>query len=262
MNIIIKGLEILREEGIEAFIKKASLYMHSKFRESMHNYLGYIFRFFIAKQFESSVSNIDNVYDALDFAFSFQVLGVSIKPAQVEYEIAKLLEIVAELKPKVVLEIGTAGGGTLFLFTRVADPEAKIISIDLPGGRFGGGYPRWKIPLYKSFSKEGQEIYLIRRDSHNPQTLREVKGILGSEKIDFLFIDGDHTYEGVKRDFEMYSPLVRKGGIIAFHDICPHLLETRCGVSSFWDEIKHKYKYGEIVKDWNQKWAGIGVLYV
>jgi len=38
---------------------------------------------------------------------------------------------------------------------------------------------------------------------------------------DFLFIDGDHTYEGVEGDFEMYSPLVRRGGIIAFHDIVP-----------------------------------------
>ena len=36
---------------------------------------------------------------------------------------------------------------------------------------------------------------------------QEVKRILGSEKVDFIFIDGDHMYEGVKRDFEMHSPL-------------------------------------------------------
>jgi len=75
------------------------------------------------------------------------------------------------------LASGTAGGGTLFLFTRVADPEAKIISIDLPGGPFGGGYPRWKIPLYKSFSRGRQKIYLLRRDSHDPRTLEEVRRI-------------------------------------------------------------------------------------
>jgi predicted O-methyltransferase YrrM len=92
--------------------------------------------------------------------------------------------------------------------------------------------------------------------------LKEVERILGGEKVDFLFVDGDHTYEGVKRDFEMYSPLVRKGGIIAFHDICLHPPETRCEVSKFWNEIKHGYKYVEIVEDWSQKWAGIGVLYV
>jgi cephalosporin hydroxylase len=91
--------------------------------------------------------------------------------------VAKLLEVVAELRPRVVLEIGTAGGGTLFLFTRVADPEAKIISVDLPGGPFGGGYLRWKIPLYKSFSRGRQKIYLLRRDSHDPRTLEEVRRI-------------------------------------------------------------------------------------
>jgi hypothetical protein len=32
---------------------------------------------------------------------------------------------------------------------------------------------------------------------------------LGGERVDFIFIDGDHTYEGVKRDFEMHSPLMR-----------------------------------------------------
>jgi predicted O-methyltransferase YrrM len=262
MRAVERGLEILREEGIGALIKKASSYMLRKSMKSIESSLRYIFSPFIARKFRNLIRNVDNIYDTLDFAFSFQAFGVSIKPAQVEYEIAKLLEIVAELKPKVVLEIGTAGGGTLFLFTRVADPEAKIISIDLPGGPFGGGYPRWKIPLYKSFSKEGQEIYLIRRDSHNPQTLREVKGILGDEKVDFLFIDGDHTYDGVKMDFEMYSPLVKKSGIIALHDICPHPSETGCEIDRFWNEIKHGYKYAEIVEDWSQKWAGIGVLYV
>jgi hypothetical protein len=50
--------------------------------------------------------------------------------------------------------------------------------------------------------------------------------------------------------------------IIAFHDTCLHPPETKCEVSMFWDEVKRKYKYLVIVEDWNQKWAGIGVLYV
>jgi cephalosporin hydroxylase len=261
MRAIERGLEILREEGIRALIKKASSYMLGNSMKSIESFLGYIFSPFIARKFRNFVRNIDNIYDALDFAFSLQVFGVSIKPAQVEHEIAKFLEIVAELRPKVVLEIGTARGGTLFLFTRVADPEAKIISIDLPGGRFGGGYPKWKIPLYLSFSKSGQKIYLIRRDSHNPRTLEEVKRILGGEKVDFLFIDGDHTYDGVRMDFEIYSPLVKKGGIIAFHDIVPGPPEAVGGVPRFWAEIKHKYRCVELVSDWSQNGYGIGVIF-
>lgn len=52
-------------------------------------------------------------------------------------------------------------------------------------------------------------------------------------KIDVLFIDGDHTYEGVKKDWEAWSPFVKKGGIVFFHD-CD---DTSPGVRQLWDEI-------------------------
>ena len=86
-------------------------------------------------------------------------------------------------------------------------------------------------------------------------------------KVDFLFIDADHSYEGVKKDFEIYSPLVRKGGIIAFHDIIPDYYAKRgikpsSGVYKFWNEIKGKYEHLEIIKDRNQDGFGIGVLFI
>jgi len=220
----------------------------------------------IALDLRKKTKRIRTLNELVDLAFNYRPLSfkrLAIRPAQVKEEILKLLRILKGLKPRTILEIGTASGGTLFLFTQVAEPDAIIISIDLPGGPFGGGYPAWKIPLYKSFARyPTQRIYLLRADSHNVNTLRKVKKILGNKLIDFLFIDGDHTYEGVKKDFEMYSPLVRKGGVIAFHDIVEHPPETGCEVNMFWNEIKYNYKYLEIVRDWNQKWAGIGVIYV
>jgi cephalosporin hydroxylase len=259
MDLIKEGLIILREEGLTAFIKRLSSYIFRKFIDLTG--LGYILAPLIIRKFRRAIYNVNSINDSVNFAFSFKYLGVSIKPSQVMYEITRLLELVERLKPKAVLEIGTAGGGTLFLFTRVADPKTTIISIDLPGGPFEGGYPKWKIPLYKSFSKNGQKIYLIRRDSHDPQTLEGVKRILGGEKVGFLFIDGDHTYEGVKMDFEIYSPLVKKGGIIAFHDIVPGPPEAVGGVPRFWAEIKHKYRCVELVNDWSQNGYGIGVIF-
>ena len=208
------------------------------------------------------IKNINNISNAIEFASSFQYLTFSIKLAQVKYEIIKLLEILKDLNPKKILEIGTAGGGTLYLFTRIIDPEATIISVDLPGGTFGGGYSEWKIPLYQSFTKNKQKIKLLRADSHNPKTFKLVKTVLAEKKLDFLFIDGDHTYEGVKRDFNMYSKLVKKGGIIAFHDIAKVPLTSGCRVYKFWDEIKHNYEYIEIIEDKKQEWAGIGVIYL
>jgi predicted O-methyltransferase YrrM len=180
----------------------------------------------------------------------------------VKEEIRQLLKVLQETRARVVVEIGTWQGGTLFLFARVAQPNAIIISVDLPRGPFGAGYPQWKAPLYESFAEQGQKIYLVRGDSHDPRSLHEVMSLLNGEAVDLLFIDGDHAYEGVKKDFEMYKGLLRDGGIVAFHDICRHPPETLCEVSRFWNEIKSSHRYMEIVKDWNQGNSGIGVIYL
>jgi predicted O-methyltransferase YrrM len=76
-----------------------------------------------------------------------------------------------------------------------------------------------------------------------------------------LFIDGDHSYEGVKKDFEMYSPLVAEGGLIAFHDIAVHTKFTGCEVDRLWNEIKPAFRHREIIADLKQGWAGIGVVW-
>lgn len=114
------------------------------------------------KFLQKEIKKIDGIDEAIEFVFSFQYLAFSIKTAQVKYEITKLLEILKNLKPKIILEVGTAGGGTLFLFSKISHPEAIIISVDIPRGSFGGGYAKWKIPLYKSFAKRRQKINLIR----------------------------------------------------------------------------------------------------
>jgi predicted O-methyltransferase YrrM len=92
--------------------------------------------------------------------------------------------------------------------------------------------------------------------------LKSVQKILKENSLDFLFIDGDHSYEGVAKDFELYAPLVKKNGLIAFHDIVHGSPENVGGVPIFWKQLKEKHKYKEIVKDWNQGGYGIGVIYV
>src|SRR5262249_15211951 len=177
-------------------------------------------------------------------------------------EIERLLEIVQDANPNTILEIGTATGGTLFLFCRHASENSLIVSIDLRKGRFGHGYPAAKIPLYKSFACKQQKITLIRGDSHREETRRRAKEALNGRSIDFLFIDGDHTYEGVKADFEAYSKFVTPGGIVAFHDIAEHPPHVGCEVSRYWNEVKSRYHHTELVENPLQGWAGIGVLYL
>ena len=182
----------------------------------------------------------------------------AVKPFQVRVEILKLLDIIKKLRPEYFLEIGTAMGATLFLFSRVIAEDAVIISVDLPGGKYGGGYPEWKISLFKRYILPKQKLYLIRADSHQKSTLEKVKKVLNGEKIDYLFIDGDHTYEGVKKDFTMYSPLV--SGIVALHDIAHHRPDANVHVDEFWREIKRSFDSEEIIENPNQKWAGIGII--
>ncbi|NPV05565.1 MAG: class I SAM-dependent methyltransferase [Syntrophaceae bacterium] len=183
-----------------------------------------------------------------------------IRPLQSRVELEALLGEVRRLGPSAVVEIGTASGGTLFMLTRAASADATLVSIDLPGGAFGGGYPVWRAPLYRSFARPGQRVHLLRRDSHDPSTLETLRGILGGRKVDFLFIDGDHTYEGVKKDFEMYRTLVRPGGMVGFHDIVPHSAASGCEVDRFWNEIRGAFDSVEFVENRRAQFGGIGLI--
>ena len=177
---------------------------------------------------------------------------------QIPSEIKFLLNRVAAIKPKVVVEIGTRMGGTLFLFTKVSADNAKIVSIDFPDGH-GGGYSNSRYNFYKLFAVPPQKMELIKGDSHEESTKARLEKFLDGQKIDFLFIDGDHSFEGVKMDFEMYSTFVRPGGLVAFHDIKPTKENSWSGVIPYWDTIKDKYKSEEFMGP-EDTWGGIGIV--
>lgn len=197
-----------------------------------------------------------NEEDYLKLARSWSFLGrAHIGLQQLDGEILQLLFLVKELHLRRLLEIGTAGGGTLYLLCKVAAADVVILSIDLQYGPFGGGYPSERRPLYASFARHQQKVLLLQADSHESDTLARAKNLIGRDSLDFLFIDGDHTYSGVKKDFLMYSPLVRRGGLIAFHDISSNSPDPDYGVSKIWKEINASYQFKEIIMDPNQ--AGI-----
>lgn len=188
----------------------------------------------------------------------------SILPKQSILEINSLYEMVMKLGPKNVLEIGTGSGGTLYLWVQAAQRGARIVSIDLPGGEFGGGYRPCRIPFYRSFGRKGQQVHLLLEDSHREETLKKVERLFEGEGIDFLFIYGDHSYNGVKKDFLDYGRLVNSGGLVAIHDILPREDDPKNKVSEFWGELKGQNPFAqEIVSpvDFGRK-IGIGLLRV
>ncbi len=143
--------------------------------------------------------------------------------------------------------------------------EAEILSIDL---RFSFARNR----AYHYLTHPRQRITCLEADSHKQQTVDRVLDWLQGRQFDFLFIDGDHSYDGVRQDFAMYAPLVRPGGMIAFHDIVPDF-RTRYGVATprdvgevprFWSELKTDPpgRLEELIEDPDQDGYGIGILWV
>lgn len=186
--------------------------------------------------------------------------GGLLRPIQSPYELTRWIERIAIVKPKLVVEIGTAKGGTFFLMSRAADANATLISIDLPGGLYGGGYPFWKKPFFQHIIGGGKIVHFLRGNSHAASTVAELRKLLAGRPIDLLLIDGDHSYEGVKTDFYLYSPLVRPGGVIGFHDIVENRLDPDIRVSQFWNEIKEVYPAEEIIDPNNLGRLGIGLI--
>ncbi len=184
-------------------------------------------------------------------------------PLQKRTEILRLVEILEELQPAAVCEIGAAGGGTTFLLAHASPSAAVIITVDL-------AFTKTHKAALKRFALPGQKMICLQGDSHQTETFSAVKSCLPGGNLDVLYLDGDHSYEGVKTDFELFSPLVRPGGIIVFHDIVPDFrtrygIETPSwvgGVPQFWAELKSKYtRVEELIEDVGQDGCGIGILH-
>jgi predicted O-methyltransferase YrrM len=169
-------------------------------------------------------------------------------------EFAALIRLVSERELNVVLEIGTAQGGTYWAWCRLATHTAHLVSVDLPGN------DEWSSRV-SSYPRSTQTQTLIRADSHDPQIVRSLDGLRGS--VDLLFIDGDHSYEGVRADFENYAPLVRPGGLIAFHDV-ESTNHPASQVDRLWTQLRDLYDAREIIDEVNGEQSGrygIGVLF-
>lgn len=204
--------------------------------------------------------------DILDTAYQFEGYGryKEIQPSQIRTELEALAKEVKVHNPNIVMEIGTKLGGTFYTWSRYFEEASAIISLDLPGGEFGGGYTERRAKFYENFAPDKKTEFFLA-DSHQESTKSTIENWLETEfpdqKIDFLFIDGDHTYAGVKQDFEMYRDFVADGGIIAFHDIVEHPNDPDCEVDELWMELKQEYRTKEIIASDDQTWAGIGIVY-
>jgi predicted O-methyltransferase YrrM len=148
-------------------------------------------------------------FEDLVFLFSSTVLAHGIASLRLD-EAAFMYRLVRERKPRLAVEIGRFRGGSTFLLAAALE-NGKLHSYDLETrqGRPGAELDR---ELTSALERYGltERVRLHVVDSRT--------AVLPEPPVDFLFIDGDHREEGVRADFERWSPLLGLEGCLLFHD--------------------------------------------
>lgn len=161
--------------------------------------------------------------------------------------------LIEEYKPKAIIELGVYNGTSYFSFCQALESlnlNAKAYGIDSWKGDQHAGF--YDDNVYKRVSEYNETNYskfstLIR------STFDEARPYFTDATIDLLHIDGFHTYDAVKHDFETWRSVLSKNAIVIFHDI--NVREREFGVFKYWDELKKDYPYFEF--DYG---FGLGVL--
>ncbi len=158
------------------------------------------------------------------------------------------------LRPSVFVELGTHSGNSYFSFcqaAREADINVKCYAVDTwQGDEHAGNYSN---EVYEQVNTHNQAFYggfsrLLR------MTFDDAASYFSAGSVDLLHIDGLHTYEAVKHDFDTWLPKLAPGAIVLFHDI--NVRERGFGVWQLWEELQQRYaEHHEFVHS-----HGLGVL--
>lgn len=169
------------------------------------------------------------------------------EPSQTHSELNELLLELENFKIERVLEIGVHRGGSVRVWKQVFNP-LLLIGVD------GQITPEFELI---------DDVEKVEGYSQNGKIFEQVVDLLGDNLFDMVFIDGSHLYKDVKEDFELYRPLVRKGGVMVFHDVVLQGNDT-CEVYQLWSELKEKYKTKTIshLLEFGPAATGVGIIYL
>jgi hypothetical protein len=146
-----------------------------------------------------------------DEVFGYPLLPNGLYLQQDPKEFAEFVTFMATHAPPsgISLDIGVASGGQT-KFLRDYYVCEKTITLDL------GEHPD-AIHWERIKASVNSDIILdIRDDSHAPHVRKQL--LPYKRKIDFAFVDGDHSYEGLRQDIILVRELLRPGAFMALHD--------------------------------------------
>jgi len=156
---------------------------------------------------------------------------------QVDEEMVWLAPAIAALRPETILEIGFYKGGWPYVLCPWFAKGGNIIGIDsMQRHKQDDGRAEMEATIQR-LEVAGFTVWLFDTRSDNPATLKTLGAMKG--RIDLLHIDGAHSYEGARYDWETYAPLVRPGGLVVLHDIGTQT--SQMDVKRLWEEIKLDY---------------------
>lgn len=151
-------------------------------------------------------------------------------------ELAALLAILADLEPRVLLEIGTWAGGSAWAFSRIPTVN-HIVTVDLDP-RPEAAEQLARLPI---------RAEQVTGDSRHPTTFKQVKALLDGFRPDVVFIDGAHDYIHARSDWELYGPMVNRGGVVILHDTQGYPNVDAVQVPQLWAEIRQSYRTTELI---------------
>lgn len=180
------------------------------------------------------------------------------RASQQEVELRRLQAVFQEAGVTRYLEIGTRHGDTFYEIVTGLPKGAKAVAVDYPGANWGQGSSRDSmVDCAQALISLGYDITLIFGDSTNPSTIKEIHR---HDPFDAVFIDGDHTYEGVRQDWLNYGD----APIVAFHDIDGVGIkkgDLTVEVPRLWNEIKGDYRHEVVIDRADDRRMGIGIIY-
>jgi cephalosporin hydroxylase len=184
------------------------------------------------------IENTYNPYFSVDNNFLNEEFAIQ----QAKEEITEFVDILLNTKTTNCLEIGLGHyGSTHFLWRQIYD---KVITIEKNFERireFGRNMKKY----YGSWVLSDGRSQFFNGFSNDEKVIADVYNKIS--EVDFLFIDGNHSYESVLCDFLLYYPLVKTGGIVGFHDT--KLSESNMGVPKLISEIRDgKFTDGNRIK--------------